>query len=1064
MNNMLRPFGSIADGTRYPSPTSPVVVTFGPFEEVLADRYRFDAELGRGAMGTVYRATDLRLGRPVAIKVLNPLITNDLTIARFTSEIAIAAGLAHPNIIGIHDSGEANGHLYYVMDYLGGETLRAKLEREKQLAIEDALKITKDVADGLQYAHDRGVVHRDIKPENILLADGRACILDFGLAIAVSRIEADRLTTRGLSVGTPSYMSPEQAAGERSVGAAADQYSLACVLYEMLVGEPPFTGPTATSIAMRHMTERPVPPQVRRLSTPNSVNATIVRALEKIPADRFPSARAFSEATSDSGHSNEARTGIRDLGTSRSHRPRWVAIGVLAFSLGAATLRWGGAPGVLDWVYRGQFDTTRYAVVALGDTDSSRQALFVADGIRNALLRWNGISASRPTALRAVSLRGQVVPELQTAARAARAGRIVTIEAAREGEATIVRAELVDPAKEESHRTITTKLTVEESTDSIFAHIAYALLFDGTEAARDENAATGTQSRLAFSNYLRGRAASRTWNLVRADSALQAALIADSSFPQASLALAQVRSWMTDESTGVAGPLATAVAGAERLSVLERMHLSALNNSQAGRVYEACRAYSTLVERDSLDFAAWLGLADCNQRDNTVVPDATSRSGRRFRGSINASNVAYARAFKLVPTLNACCVQRADELRRRPLYTNATRVRFGHGAVPDTTLYGAYPELLDDTIAFVPVPVTELVQPPPMTHALAVEYQRSAFVAIALKRATSFPQSAEALEELSQAMDLKANPAALDTLRRARSLVVPRARGIRLAAMETWMRFKLAVPGRVDELKAARALADSLLNNSSPVSSDDASFLASMALLVGDTPRAAALSAKVSPEATQPSLPQGVRGSWLALLDYASGGGPRDSLVELEARLMREIASSVPPQQQAVARRMSLGRAIGLAFPSYQSPFLSQLDTSVALISAELAVSRNDPITARRDLNKLARARVGMRPGDLTLEALYPEAWLLAHIGDTASSIRRFVPTLESLSSTPSEAFFDPATAGSVIQSMQLRARIAAAQGDSLTARRWARAVVAVTDTLNAAARSTRSWAVALAR
>jgi serine/threonine protein kinase len=223
-----------------------VIGKFGPFEFTLSERYRFEEELGRGAMGTVYRAKDVRLGRPVAIKILHPALTNELGVSRFQSEIRIAASLHHPNIVGVHESGEADGRLFYVMDYLGGETLRARLKREKQLSPEDALKIVDDLAEGLQYAHDHGVVHRDVKPENIILAEDHACLVDFGLALALGDVDAQRLTASGLSVGTPHYLSPEQASAEREIGPRADQYALACVLFEMLVGEPPFTGPTAS--------------------------------------------------------------------------------------------------------------------------------------------------------------------------------------------------------------------------------------------------------------------------------------------------------------------------------------------------------------------------------------------------------------------------------------------------------------------------------------------------------------------------------------------------------------------------------------------------------------------------------------------------------------------------------------------------------------------------------------------------------------------------------------------------------------------------------------------------
>jgi serine/threonine-protein kinase len=264
--------------------------------DLLAGRYRLEAELGRGAMGVAYRAVDLRMRRPVVIKMLHPALTNHLGVSRFRSEIQIAANLTHPNIVVVHEAGEANHRLYYVMEYLEGETLRSRLEREKQLSIADTISIAHDVALGLQYAHDHGVIHRDVKPDNILLTDGRAVILDFGLARVLDRADVDRLTESGISVGTPHYLSPEQAAAERNVQPQTDQYALACVVYEMLIGEPPFTGPTAAAIAQRHIAEHAVPPRTRRWTVPRAVDVAVMRALRKVPTDRYANIRDLASA------------------------------------------------------------------------------------------------------------------------------------------------------------------------------------------------------------------------------------------------------------------------------------------------------------------------------------------------------------------------------------------------------------------------------------------------------------------------------------------------------------------------------------------------------------------------------------------------------------------------------------------------------------------------------------------------------------------------------------------------------------------------------------------------
>ena len=262
----------------------------------LADRYRLERELGQGGMATVYLAEDLRHGRRVAIKVLKPELAAVLGAERFVVEIKTTAALQHPHILPLFDSGEADGFLYYVMPYIEGETIREKLNRETQFGVEEAVRITREVADALDYAHRHGVIHRDIKPENILLHDGRAMVMDFGIALAVSAAAGGRMTETGLSLGTPHYMSPEQATAEREITARSDVYSLASVAYEMLAGDPPFTASSAQAVIMKIITEQPAPVTTRRKSVPPHVAQALAKALEKLPADRFASAKAFADA------------------------------------------------------------------------------------------------------------------------------------------------------------------------------------------------------------------------------------------------------------------------------------------------------------------------------------------------------------------------------------------------------------------------------------------------------------------------------------------------------------------------------------------------------------------------------------------------------------------------------------------------------------------------------------------------------------------------------------------------------------------------------------------------
>src|SRR3989454_2828907 len=291
----------------------------------LAGRYTIERELGRGGMATVYLARDLKHDRLVAVKVLRPELAAALGAERFLGEIRLTAQLQHPHILTLIDSGEADGFLYYVMPYVEGESLRQHLEREAQLPLDEALRITRVIASALDFAHARGIIHRDIKPENVMLHQGEPMVADFGIALAVSAAGQERLTGTGISLGTPAYMSPEQASGERKLDGRSDQYSLACVLYEMLAGEPPYTGPTAQAIIAKRLTE-PIPHlgTVRRVSP--AVEAAVTKALAKTPADRFATVGAFVAALT--------------AGSTRATHARWrlagTALAVLIIISGAA--------------------------------------------------------------------------------------------------------------------------------------------------------------------------------------------------------------------------------------------------------------------------------------------------------------------------------------------------------------------------------------------------------------------------------------------------------------------------------------------------------------------------------------------------------------------------------------------------------------------------------------------------------------------------------------------------------------------------------------------------------
>jgi serine/threonine-protein kinase len=319
--------------------------------QALADRYRVERELGQGGMAVVYLARDLKHDRDVAIKVLHRDLAAALGGDRFLAEIRTTARLQHPHILPLLDSGEAAGRLYYVMPLVVGESVRQRLERERQLPVPDAIRIAREVASALDYAHRHGVIHRDIKPENILLHDGQVQVADFGIALAVHQAGGQRLTQTGLSLGTPQYMSPEQAMGERTIDARSDVYSLGAVTYEMLSGEPPFTGATVQQVVARLISEQPRPLVGQRKSIPETVEAAVLRALDKIPADRFATAAEFAAAL-DLRDGTAVPTGAGRVAARPSRGPLVVTAAVAGLAIAAAGWGWlrpGPRPAVVRY-------------------------------------------------------------------------------------------------------------------------------------------------------------------------------------------------------------------------------------------------------------------------------------------------------------------------------------------------------------------------------------------------------------------------------------------------------------------------------------------------------------------------------------------------------------------------------------------------------------------------------------------------------------------------------------------------------------------------------------------
>ena len=497
----------------------------------LAERYRIERELGAGGMAVVYLARDLQRDRDVALKVLRPELGVASGADRFDREIRLAARLVHPNILPLLDSGTTAGRLWYTMPYVEGETLRDRLVRERQLPLDEAVRLTTEIADGLEHAHGRGILHRDIKPENILLASGHALVADFGVARALADSN-DRITATGFAVGTPGYMSPEQSSGDGTIDARSDQYALASVSYEMLAGEPPFTGSTAQAIITRRLSQHAPSIRTIRPAIPESVDAALRRGLSPVPADRFDSTSAFAMAMTG------ASTGA--VAAAPRSPARWrvfAAVAVAIALIALIRLRPDAPPPSGEPADR----TVRLAVLPFRLLTSDSGDRYLAEGITEEVTS----SLANLSGLRVID-RSSVAPIAAAGKSPQEMGRTLGIDALvdgdvqKSGEAIRVGVKLIDPATGEtrwSKRWDHTSKDVFKVQSEVAAQVAGVLRIQLAERESRKLSRPPTTNPAAYDAYLRARAISRVQGeltgLARSDSVitiLRQAVALDSTF------------------------------------------------------------------------------------------------------------------------------------------------------------------------------------------------------------------------------------------------------------------------------------------------------------------------------------------------------------------------------------------------------------------------------------------------------------------------------------------------------------------------------------------------------
>lgn len=1029
--------------------------------EIVANRYRIEDEIGVGGMAVVYRAHDAVLDRRVALKVIKRIAHSPNYARRFFTEIHTTARLTHPHIVPVFDSGEADSALFFVMPYCDGGSLAERLERPTPLELDEALRIGSDIASALDYAHAAGFVHRDIKPSNILFSGGSALLADFGIARGIGSEKA-KLTASGFVLGTPDYMSPEHQAGAKSLDGRSDIYSFACVVYEMIGGES--APPAAHRVALARRGIDPVVPLDRlRPELPPATHACVLRAMSLSANERYQSATEFIRALAASMPArlpepkpsrSSAFAGWRSgvsLSVMGAAAIVLSALGAYAFKSRSANRAMGAPPVAAHTASppTSTLDSTQFVVLPYEEGDTSL-VHGSSDGLIDALQRWQGVSIADRYRLKELIARvpnGHLQSEdARRISRELGAGRFIRRRIVNSGATSTVTASLYNAEDGTLLREASAPLLRHQSSnDSAFSAIAGELLFD-TKDADPARLTKGTRSRVALQLFEHGAIAIRQWELVRAESAFVAASHADSGFAAAHLRAAQVRVWRGLPTAAWRIESERAYTQRARLPASDRLASEIVQVYARGDTATACSRWNASAA-GSEDFAAWYSAALCEMRDGTVLRDRTSPSGWRFRSSYAQSLRALRRASELLPMMHREFRTSLYWDLGTTLNISSTQIRTGFAQAPDTGTFEAYASwsVKGDSLQFIPMRIAAFMADDPRvipaTLSEAVHRQRLVFKEMATVWHNVFPRNADAMLALSVALDELNDLSALDSVAVARSFAVDSGEVLRAAATEVWLRTKHGVPSNLASLQTARALADSILRQNPAPRGATVGPLSALAMLVGHVAQAAALT-RVE-QAEDDLTPGTLRATAQGLLVFAAAGGPLDSLARLAKEVESTIVGTIDAQHRGDVRARWLARAVSLSFPTWQTPLVRELSGARdVLVAAEGAWLRHDNATALAYVRGLRERRSPLRAEDVKLEAAYPEAWLIAALGDTTTALERISASLDVVNRSSAQRLSDVVGAGSLLRAMALRSQLEHARGNSLGAAQWANAVL----------------------
>jgi tRNA A-37 threonylcarbamoyl transferase component Bud32/tetratricopeptide (TPR) repeat protein len=1002
---------------------------------IFGGRYAVEAPLGSGATATVYLCRDQTTAGAVAVKVLHTDLAESVGAERFLREIRLTSGLDHPSILPVIDSGADGSTLYCVLPFMEGGTLRDLLREKKQLAITEAIEIGKTIAEALAYAHDRGLIHRDIKPENILFSKGKAYLGDFGIARALYATASDlTTTTTGVIRGTPAYMSPEQASGERNYDGRSDIYSLGAVVYEMISGMPPFVGPTAQSVMAQRFSSTPREMRVYRSSVPPAIEAVVSNSMMTAPADRFSSARELVDALETAKTAPAAR---------RARPP--IVIGTVAGAVLVVAVFFASKLGMVGGAPPVRSDTTQLAVLPF-EYDSSASALGSVDAfVYDAFSAWRGMTVLEPFQVRdAVARKASLsgVERDRSVALALGAGRFVRGSVVRmPGGAGWKVFAWLHQVRERSD-TLLFNASVEirpEELDAIggkYATLARLLLLRGGDSASG-SAVVATTDLPAMQFFTRGITAVDDWNFALADSLFESAIARDPRYGRAYLWQAQVRFWQRASPT-VFAPLAEkALVDTTRLPPRDLQLARALASLGAKDYDAACREYEQLRQKNDADFAAWFGLGRCRDLDFRIERDAKSPTGWRYHSSYADAVASYEKAFAVLSLSHRSLERGAFEPLRELLFMRPGKLQLavrppsdtGPGFVGRLDWESGKPILRPVPIALVTASDPAGV-PPGMRQ--AIQSQQRLFRNIAREWSTALPGAAGAKEAMAVALEMEGNRGALDTLRAARSLATDADARLRLASAEIVLRLKLLDPADSVSVRAIRNSADSLLA-SYPSPGRVAPQLAPLAAMLGRCDQASSLAARNPAPAGARDIPVDVVAAAESLLvreTLGCGAATDHEVQQLRSRMDR----SGIPSGSASALLTRLVQATDLRYPALTASW----PASTYLMTAQQAAlqRRRDVVHATMARRDSARTRTGY--DDVAPDAIYLESSAQLAVGDTAAAIVSLDRLLERLPFLTPGLLNRPVEMSGLMRAIQLRGDIAAKHPEAGPAARWA--------------------------